>query len=180
MAEQVVDGGFVRGLELQVGVLDVPRQQAFAFQVSAHPLADRVDQPFQDLGLRGRQAAKYRWFAVGEIHSVQKQHVKVNIQIQGAAESLDQGYSPGLGGGAGTPGLVDEMGLDGPVDDTQYPAHDLGSACEQEPELEGKAQDPLAHRQAGQDLVDQQGGAFDHSPGPATGAKTASLAAEGH
>ena len=52
MAEQVVQGGFVGGFELQVGVLDVPHQQALAFQVSAHALADRVDQLFQCLGAR--------------------------------------------------------------------------------------------------------------------------------
>jgi hypothetical protein len=44
MAEQIVDGGFLGLLELQVGVLDVPHQQALAFQVSAHALADRLKQ----------------------------------------------------------------------------------------------------------------------------------------
>jgi hypothetical protein len=46
MAEQVVQCGFVGGIELQVGVLDIPHQQAFAFQVSAEPLADRLDERF--------------------------------------------------------------------------------------------------------------------------------------
>ena len=52
MAEQIVDGGILRRLELQVAVLDVPHQQALALQVSAHALADRVDQLFQCLGAR--------------------------------------------------------------------------------------------------------------------------------
>lgn len=82
-------------------------------------LADGVDQCFQYLGTGGRLAAKYGRLAVDEINPVHKQHVKVNIQIQGAAESPVQGCTPGLGGGAGTPGLVHEMGLDGPVDGAQ-------------------------------------------------------------
>jgi hypothetical protein len=123
--------------------------------------------------------AKYGRFAVDEILAVQKQHMKVDIQIQGAAESLDQGYRPGLGSSAGTPGLLDEMGLDGPVDEAEHPAHDLGPAREQKSELEGKAQHPLAHGQVGQDLVDQQRGAFDHPAGAAAGAKAPPFAAEG-
>ena len=46
-----------------------------AFQVGADPLTDRVDQSFQRLGAGGRQSAKHRWFAVAEIHPVQKQHM---------------------------------------------------------------------------------------------------------
>ena len=50
MAEQVIHGGVVRGLELQVTVLDIPHQQALALQISPDPLADRLDKPFQCLG----------------------------------------------------------------------------------------------------------------------------------
>ncbi|MDZ7839728.1 MAG: hypothetical protein U5R46_02735 [Gammaproteobacteria bacterium] len=46
MAEQVDQGGFVGGFELQVGVLDVAHQQTLVFQIGANALADRVDQPF--------------------------------------------------------------------------------------------------------------------------------------
>jgi hypothetical protein len=37
MAEQVVHGRSVRGLELQVRVFDIPYQQALALQISANP-----------------------------------------------------------------------------------------------------------------------------------------------
>jgi hypothetical protein len=43
MPDQVAHGGFVRVVELQVAVLDIPYQQAFAFQVCADALADRLD-----------------------------------------------------------------------------------------------------------------------------------------
>lgn len=90
-----------------------------------------------------RCTAKHRLLAVGEIHSIQKQYVEMDIQIQGAAESLDQRDGTGPGGAAGAARLLDEMGLDGPVDEAQYPTHDLGPARKQEPEPEGGAQHPL-------------------------------------
>ena len=169
---QVVHGRFVRGVELQIGVLNVPHQQALAFQESADPLADRLDERFQCPGTGRRQAVKHGWLMVDEIHPVQKQHVKVNVEIQGTAEALYQRHGAGLRVGAGAARLLDQMAVDGPVDDAQHPAHDLRPAGEQESELEGKAQDPLAHGQPGQDLVDQQRGAFHHPAGAATRAET--------
>lgn len=132
MAEQIVHGGIVAGLALQVSILDIPYQQALAFQESVEPLVDSLYGRFQRLGAWLRETAKHGRLAVGEIHAVQKQHVEMDIQIQGAAKSLDQGYSPGLGAGAGMPNLLDEMSLDGPVDETEHPALDLGPAREQE------------------------------------------------
>ncbi|MBS1270794.1 MAG: hypothetical protein MAG794_01762 [Gammaproteobacteria bacterium] len=70
MAEQFIQGGFVRGLELQVGVLDVPYQQALTFQISADPSTDRLDKPFQRPGTGRRQTAKYGLLAVYQIHPV--------------------------------------------------------------------------------------------------------------
>lgn len=68
---------------------------------------------------------------------------------------IRQNQHRGTGRGAGAARLLDEMGLDGPIDDAQNPGHDLGPAREQESELEGKAQHPLAYGQVGQDFVDQ-------------------------
>lgn len=45
MTEQIVDGGFVGGLDLQVGVVDIPRQQALAFQVGADALTVAILAP---------------------------------------------------------------------------------------------------------------------------------------
>ena len=52
------------------------------------------------------------------------------VEVEGTAESLDQGHRAGLGLGAGAARLLDEMGLDGSVDDAQDPAHRLGTARE--------------------------------------------------
>jgi len=54
----------------------------------------------------------------------------VNVEIQGTAKTLDQRDGAGPGDAAGTAGLLDEMGLDGPVDEAQHPAHDLRPAGE--------------------------------------------------
>lgn len=59
MAEQVIDSGFFRGLQLQIGVLDIPHQQAFAFQISAASLADRLAELFQRLWAWCRETAKH-------------------------------------------------------------------------------------------------------------------------
>jgi len=52
--------------------------------------------------------------------------------------------------------FFDSVGRDGPVDNPQYPAHQLRAAGEQESQLEGKAQHPLAYGLFGEYLVDQQ------------------------
>lgn len=63
---------------MNVGVFNVPYQQALALQEGAYPLAGRLDERFQRLGARGRQAAKHRRFAACEIHPVQKQNALVS------------------------------------------------------------------------------------------------------
>lgn len=71
------------------------------------------------------------------------------------------------------------MSGDDAVDDAQHTSHDLGPAGEQEAQLIGEAEHPLAHGLLGQDFIDQQRGAFGHAPRPAAGAKTSSFTAEG-
>jgi len=93
-----------------------------------------------------------------DIHPIEEQHVEMDVER--TAESLDQGHRPGAGLLAGEPRLVDQMGGDHTVDDAEHPAHDLGTAGEQEPQRIRKAQYPLAHRLLGEDLVDQQRGAL--------------------
>lgn len=43
MGKQVMQGGIIRGLELQVAVLDIPYQQDLVLQVSFNPLTDHLD-----------------------------------------------------------------------------------------------------------------------------------------
>jgi len=63
--------------------------------------------------------------------------------------------------------------------DAQYLGHDGRLAGEQKAQGKGKAQHPLAHRGLGQDLIDQQRGAFGHAPRAAAGAEATALATEG-
>ena len=57
------------------------------------------------------------------------------------------------------------------------PAHDLGPAGEQEMQLKGKAEHPLAQGLFRQHLVDQQRRAFGHTPCAATRTEAAMFAA---
>ena len=84
-------GGIIRSLELQVAVLgncslrcstscihavvDIPHQKTLAFQPGSDPLTDRLDESFQRLGARRREAAKHGSLAGDPVHSVQKQHM---------------------------------------------------------------------------------------------------------
>lgn len=50
------------------------------------------------------------------VHPVQKQHMKMNIHVQSAAEALDQGHGAGLCRGLCEPCLAGQMRGDGVVD----------------------------------------------------------------
>jgi len=80
----------------------------------------------------------------------------------------------------GVTGLMDQVRCNGTVNDAQHPAHDRRAAGKQKAQWKRKVQYPLAHGLFGQDLVDQQGRAFGHSPRPAIGTKAAAFATEGH
>jgi len=55
-------------------------------------------------------------------------HVKVNVEVQRPAESLDQGDSAGLCCGFGIASFPCQMCGNGAVDDAQHLAHDFGLA----------------------------------------------------
>ena len=104
----------------------------------------------------------------------------MDIQIQCAAEALDQRHSASLGGGLCVAGILDEVRGDDAVDDAQYLTHDPGAGGEQEPQREREAQHPLAHRCLRQHLVYQQGRTLGHAPGTAAWAEATALTTEGH
>ena len=115
-----------------------------------------------------------------DVNTVQEQHVKMNIQIQGTAKTLDQRDRTGVSSLPGVTGFMDQVRCNGTVHDAQHPGHDRRLGGEQKSQWVREAQYPLAHGLFGQDLVDQQGCAFSHATRPATGAKTATFATEGH
>ena len=75
---------------------------------------------------------------------------------------------------------MDQVRGNGTVNDAQHPGHDRRAAGEQKAQWIREAQYPLAHGLFGQDLVDQQGRALDHTPRPATGTEPAAFATEDH
>lgn len=89
------------------------------------------------------------------VHAIEEQHVKVNVEVQCTAEALDQGDGTGLGRLVGIARFLDQMRGDDAVNDAQHPAHDLRPAGEQKAQLKGKAEYPLAHGLYGQNLIDQ-------------------------
>jgi hypothetical protein len=105
--------------------------------------------------------------------------VEVDVEVQRAAEALDQGDRTGLGRLTRKPRLLDQVRGYAAVDDAEHSAHDLGAAREQEAQRIGDAQHPLAHRLLGKHLVDQQCSTLRHAPGAATRAEAAAFAAEG-
>jgi hypothetical protein len=115
MANQVVEPA---GLEIssKPSVLDVALDQAMTFQHMGHVCADLPDQPLQLVRTRPCHGAELRRVgALEQIHPVQKQHVKVDVQVQRRAKALNQRHGPGRGAGAREAGLADEIVRDGPV-----------------------------------------------------------------
>jgi len=52
------------------------------------------------------------------IRAIQKQHMKMDVQVQRAAKALDQGDGAGLCGGFCISGFSSQMRGNGPIDDT--------------------------------------------------------------
>jgi hypothetical protein len=58
------------------------------------------------------------------------------------------------------------------IDNTQYFSHDVGIAGKQKSKLKRKAQYPLPNGLKDQHIINQQGGAFCHSPRTTAWTKT--------
>lgn len=165
---QRIDRLALKPVAPQVSVLRIPRQRPLPFQVAA-------DAPGKGLGqLRELGAGRclhpteaQRAIRTLDIDPVEEQHVEVQVQIQRAAETLDQGDRAGLRRLPREARLLDQVRSDAPVDDAEHPAHDLGAAREQEAQRIRDTQHPLTHRLRGKHLVDQQCGVFGHAPGTA-------------
>jgi len=102
------------------------------------------------------------------VDPIQHQHVQVHIEVQRAAEALDEGDDAGAGtiGGLQTRPLR-KAGLYGSGDHGQAAAQSLRAAGEEHAQRPGEAQDPLAHRYGRDDVVDEVGRGLDHAPGAA-------------
>lgn len=79
-----------------------------------------------------------------DIHAIEEQHVEMDIQIEHRPEPLDQRDCTRSGRVACIACFPDQMRGDDTVNDAQHAPLDLGPAGEQEAQLKGKAQYPLA------------------------------------
>jgi hypothetical protein len=116
--------------------------------------------------------------ASGWIHAIQKQHVKVDVQVQRRAEALDQRHGPGRGAVAREAGLTDEIVRDGPVHHAEHLRECGRVRGQQEPQRVWQRQHPLSQRTFGQHLIGQRCGGLRHAPRTTRGTEPALLAAE--
>ena len=66
--------------------------------------------------------------------------MEVDVEIERAAETQDQGDRTGMSRLAGETGLLHQVGRDATVDDAEHMTHDLGVAGEQEAQRVRNAQ----------------------------------------
>ncbi len=99
-------------------------EPAAARQVPAHAMRDGVGQ-FRQLRRCGRTGAVQARLALRTlggvlVHAVEPQHVEVDVEIQRAAEALDQGHRTALGAGAVDAGLIGQPAGDHALHDAQH------------------------------------------------------------
>ena len=134
-----MDGGVdeliesLTGLEVEVVAVCVARERAKAFEQTGHPLADGVQQLRELGGSRPRCPMKRRAASFEVVRPVEKEHMKVNVEVQRRTKPPDQGDRTGLGaGGDCEPRLFDEASPDRTVDDARDLARHLRPGGEQE------------------------------------------------
>lgn len=103
------------------------RNEPRVLERAADPFGDPLHQPLQLPGTRSwhghePQAA----FAFPAIDPIEHEQVKVDIEIERAAESLDQRHGAGQAACARETRLANQLARDRPIDDAEYLRHDLG------------------------------------------------------
>ncbi len=146
----------LQAVESQVTAALFPLENAAPFQQPGDSLADLVQQVMKLLD-RWRQCAAEAIVARDILHidTIEKQHVKVDIQVQRGSEALDQGDRSGWGFAFRHSGLVGQMGRDRPRYYAQYLAHQLGIGGKQEAQRKGHCQHPLTDGLNRKDFIDQ-------------------------
>ena len=155
-------------------------EPAAARQVPAHAMRDGVGdlRQLRRCGRTGAAQARLapRGLDVRVVHAVEPQHVEVNIQVQRAAEALDQGHHAALRRIPRHAGLIGKPTGDHTMHDAQHRADRLRLAGEQEAQRVRKTQHPLPHRPRAKHLLHQVPRALGHAPRPAARAQPALLA----
>jgi len=91
--------------------------------------------------------------------------MKVHIEVQCAAEALDQRDRTALRLTLSEPGLANPKSADRAVHDPQRLAHRCRIAGKQKASCKGYPQHPLTHRRLRQPLIDQKRGTLHHASG---------------
>ncbi|CRN69255.1 hypothetical protein PAERUG_P42_1_London_26_VIM_2_10_12_00013 [Pseudomonas aeruginosa] len=157
-------------------------EPAAARQVPAHAMRDGVGELRQLRRGGGAAQARLapRGLDVRVVHAVEPQHVEVNIQVQRAAEALDQGHRTALRAGVVDADLIGQPAGDHALHDAQHRANGFWLAGEQETQGVRKAQHPLPHRPRAEHLLHQMPRRLGHAPCAAARAQPALLAGIRH
>ena len=102
--------------------------------------------------------------------------MKVDIQVERAAEALDQRHRAALRAGAVDARLIRQPSCDHAMHDAQHRADGFGLAGEQEAQRHRDTQHPLPHRARAEHLLHQMPRTLSHAACAAAGAKPALLA----
>ena len=91
MPTQLIHRIFICIVQRQVAVLGIPHQQSLALQVARQALSDGVGELCELSAARCFYPTKPgRWTGFAYIHTIKKQHVEMDIQVQRTAKTLNQ------------------------------------------------------------------------------------------
>ncbi len=76
-----------------MAVLSIPLQQSLTFEIPGQTVRYGVSKLIELAACRGFDPPKLCRHRIIYVHSIEKQHVKMDIQIQRTAKALNQGYS---------------------------------------------------------------------------------------
>ena len=146
----------VSGFQIEPGQFGIFDEEPVAGEPTDDALDEPIEETFEAPRVGRTDAMESRSVPFQRIYTVQNQHVQVDIEVQGAAETLDQGDDPGACAGAGGESCpMGQIGLDGPDDDCEAAAKRIGLAGEEQAQGPGEAQYPLTHRHFRNDVIDQ-------------------------
>jgi hypothetical protein len=152
-------------------------QEAVAGKVAEDSLSDGVLEALQEfVGEGGGLVEAEAGFWVGRIligvildsleQPVHDAQVEMVVRVQRRAEAVQEADRAHGGGSWSRWTCLPQGGLEGPEQDVEDGAGGPGPVMEEGPKALGDRQDPLAHGDVGEDVIDQVGGGFDHATSP--------------
>ena len=147
------------------GVLGVSFEDAAALEQAADTVREGGAQRVE-LGARRCSDPTKAQRPVGtlDVDAVEDKQVEVHVEVERAAEVLDQRHRARLRVLLRETGLADQVGGETAMNDAEHRARDRRFVGEQEPKRVGHVQHPLTNGLGGEDLVDEERSALDHAP----------------